>query len=108
MANTVTLETAQKIADTMYPYCNVNNPEPVFLLSSATIVEPSLYEKDDWRILSFYATKNGEKTSIKMKMFTDNLGTEVEGTKADIYFSFPQVANTQYPSINVLDFVRKD
>ena len=107
-AKTVTLETAQKIADTMYPYCNVNNPEPVFLLSSATIVEPSLYEKDDWRILSFYATKNGEKTSIKMKMFTDNLGTEVEGTKADIYFSFPQVANTQYPSINVLDFVRKD
>jgi len=42
-----------------------------------------------------------------MKMFSDNLGTEIEGMVADIYFTFPQIINTQYPSINVLDFVVK-
>jgi len=107
-AKTVNLEIAQKIADSMYPYCNQHNPEPVFLLSNATIVESSLYEKDNWRILSFFATKDGEETSIKMKMFSDNLGTEIEGMVADIYFTFPQIINTQYPSINVLDFVVKN
>jgi len=101
----VTLVNAEKLKNSLYPYCNQHNPEPVFLLSDATIVEPSLFERDDWKILSFYVSKNGVRTDVKFKMFSDDLGTEISGQKADIYFSFPQ--SFIYPAINVIEIVLK-
>jgi single-stranded-DNA-specific exonuclease len=101
----VTLEVAEKIKCNLYPYCSQFNPEPVFLLSDATIVEPELFERADWKILSFYVSKDGVKTNIKFKMFSDDLGTEISGMKADVYFSFPQ--SFIYPALNVQELIFK-
>ncbi len=101
----ITLENAEKLKNSLYPYCNRNNPEPIFKLSDVTIVEPDLYERNDWKILSFYVSKDGVKTGVKFKMFSDDLGTEIADRKADVYFSFPQ--SFIYPAINVLELIFK-
>ena len=47
---------------------------------------------------------------MRLKMFTSDLGMEVEGKRADIYFKFPQqLENSRYgePTLNAVDIVVK-
>jgi len=108
----VTVEVAKMLLDNMYPYCAQSNPEPVFLLRDATIVECELRQKETWRMLIFYAAQDGKKTELQFRMFNDTIGTEINGTgNFDIFFTFPQsVTKTKYgyPSCSVVDFVRKN
>jgi single-stranded-DNA-specific exonuclease len=109
----ITPKATKKLLETMYPYCEHFNPEPVFLLKDVTLVNVGMREDKNkaWRIISFNVEKDGIKSMIKMKMFNNTLGTEIEGLKADIYFSFPQsIERNDFgydPTINVLDIVIK-
>jgi len=108
-AKFVSPKIAQILIDNLYPYCDQNNPQPVFLLSNAKIVDTELREGDNWRLLTFSAVQGSRKTEFKMKMFTDTFGTEIDGTFGDIYFTFPQSLseNSFKTQINVLDFIPK-
>jgi single-stranded-DNA-specific exonuclease len=107
----ISIKTVSMLLDTMYPYCSQFNPEPIFLLKDAIIESPSLREIGSWKILTFSASKDGEKTSIQFKTFSGGMGTEISGCKADIYFSFPQTTEknrfNQSPTLNVIDLVIK-
>ncbi len=107
----ISIKTVSMLLETMYPYCSQFNPEPIFLLKDAIIESPNLKEIGSWKILTFSASKDGEKTSMQFKTFNGGIGTEISGCKADIYFSFPQITEknrfNQYPTLNVIDFVLK-
>jgi len=103
----ITLESASMIKDTMYPYCSQYNPEPIFVLKDAVIENPEVVTRGAWTILSFSASKNGEKTSLRFKTFDDTKGIEISGCKANIYFNFPQELEknrfNQDPTLNVVE-----
>jgi single-stranded-DNA-specific exonuclease len=90
----VNINNAVLLLDNLYPYCVQNNFEPVFLLKNVTITNVRAYSGKGWRSLNFIAEKNGEKTPLRLRMFSNEFGTEVEGKRADIYFSFPQTIAT--------------
>lgn len=105
----VSIDVARVILDNLYPYCSQYNPEPIFLLKDAIITDLNVFEKKDWRTLSFYAIQNENKTSLNFRMFSDKFGGEIEGRKADIYFTFPQLLGGKYnPSLNIVDIVFKN
>jgi single-stranded-DNA-specific exonuclease len=107
-ASEVSLENAALLLETLYPYCPQFNPEPVFLLRDAKITDLRSFGKESWKSLVFTAEKDGEKTPIKLRMFSDELGTEISGRIADIYFSLPQYVASKYtPQANVIDLVFK-
>ena len=98
-------ETARELFKSLYPYCYASNPEPVFKISDIMISETELKEDTTWRMLTFYMLKDGKKTESRMKMFTSNYGTEINGLKADVYFTFSQ--NLDNTDLNVVDIVFK-
>jgi len=85
-------ETSKVFAETLYPYCDENNAEPIFMLPDAIIKTPTFKEDDKrtWKLMTFYAEREMSIT-YPFKMFSPKWGTEIEGRKADIYFSFPQL-----------------
>lgn len=102
----LTIEVAKRLVDSMYPYCNNNNPEPVFCLKGATISKPEMGGSKIWPLLSFHVEKDGFESELRMKFFTSDFATEVAGRKADIYFKFPQnIEGNKFgaPAIDVLD-----
>lgn len=74
----------------LYPFCNANNPEPLFQLKDVNVVEANFIEKDTWRLLKFYVEKDGVKIPHYFKTFAPPCGAEIEGRKANVIFSFPQ------------------
>ena len=104
----VTEVCAKELFENLYPYCSQFNPEPVFMLRNVVITDVEENQYEGYKSLAFYASKNGEKTGIKFRMFNDEIGGEIEGTKADIYFSFPQTSKfNKYTYVNVVKFVPK-
>jgi len=94
-AKLITETTADMIHDNLYPYCEENNSEPVFLLPDVTIVDPSIKDGGTWRLLSFYVQKD-IKVEYPFKMFSPKFNAEeIDGKKADIYFQFPQKQEIQ-------------
>jgi len=94
----------------MYPYCQQYNCEPICLLSNVKMEGVELFEPKGWKILTFYVSKDGNRIPLKMKIFTNNFGTEMEGLKVDVYFRFPQsVVEDQYGKyqLDVVDIVKR-
>ena len=104
----ITPETAQTILDSMYPYCERFNPEPIFVLQNAIITDVKQTEYS----LFFSAMKKDIKTTMKFRMYTEEFGSEIEGMKADIYFTFPQFTKPDSwkndAIVSVVDFVIKN
>jgi single-stranded-DNA-specific exonuclease len=100
---TVTLETAEMLRSSLYPYCPESNPEPVFLLSDVIISETENKSKKEYiNVLHFYAVKGSFQIPVKLQMFSTDHGTEINGLTADLYFSFPQVLDANEPEKNLL------
>jgi single-stranded-DNA-specific exonuclease len=89
----VSRETAQNLIDRLYPY-GVINPEPIFLVSSVTVSDTQLKEFATCSMVSFNIEKGESTCPFKVKLFNPKFGTEVEGTKINLYFSFPQNIET--------------
>ena len=85
----ITKEVGEEIIK-LSPYCNTNNPEPVFKLSNVKIVESKFIEKETWRLLKFKVEKDGFQVPYSFKTFSPPCGSEIEGRLANIFFSFPQ------------------
>jgi single-stranded-DNA-specific exonuclease len=101
---------ADILIDSVYPYCQQNNPEPVFLLSNAEITDAEYQEKEEFSMLTFKGMKENVKSELPFRMFSGKYGAEVNGNIADIYFTFPQnteEAKYNRPSLNVLDIILK-
>jgi len=104
----LSVNVAKKIVDTIYPYCNSHNPEPVFCIKGVTLSKPETGGSKIWPLISFTASKDGVESEMRLKYFTPSLGTEVDGRIADVYFKFPQnIEGNKFgpPAIDVLDII---
>jgi single-stranded-DNA-specific exonuclease len=83
-------ETTSMLLENIYPYCNINNKEPVFLSRSVKVSNLRIFEGEGWRLLTFKLAKDGEESELKLTMFSDDYGEELDGMTCDVYFSLPQ------------------
>jgi len=86
----VTTDVAEKIAKYMPPYCNENNPEPIFRISDVTIREVYIKENPAWQLIKLKIEKQGKMIEYGFKVFSKKWGGDIEDKKCNIYFSFPQ------------------
>jgi len=112
--SSVSLENVSMLLNTLYPYCGQNNPEPVFVLKGVTITDVESSDdkknKSAWKSLNFIAEKEGQKTSLRFRMYSDEFGKEIDGKKADLYFSLPQTTSKAFgkdPQCNVIELILK-
>lgn len=89
-AKLINPKTSEILSESLYPYCQENNMEPVFMLPDALITSVSTSEGKGWKVLTFNAEKGDIKVEAPFKTFSAKCGTEIEGRRANIYFSFPQ------------------
>jgi len=107
----ITPKTAKVLCQHLYPYCDENNNEPIFMLSNAIITDISFLDKNKgWRLMKFNVEKNGTKIPYTFKTFHALCGTEMEGKKVNIMFSFPQrLPNSSMPyskfELTVVDII---
>jgi len=104
----LSMKVAKMLYENLYPYCNQYNPEPIFCLKGATLSKPEVGGSKIWPLLSFNSSKDGIESEMRMKYFTHDFGTEVDGRQADIYFRFPQnIEGNKFgpPTIDVIDLV---
>ena len=76
-------EDTYKIVKFLYPYCDINNPEPVFKLSNVKISLEDKKEGKNWTLSIFRV----EGVNYKFKTFDE---IESCGNQANVYFKFPQ------------------
>jgi single-stranded-DNA-specific exonuclease len=80
-------EDTYKIVNLLYPYCDINNPEPIFKLSEVAVSLVDRKENPNW-ILSILKV---DGINFKFKTFNDEIGSLKEfGKRANVYFKFPQ------------------
>ena len=88
-AETVSTKTKNMLLDSLYPYCNINNPEPIFRIQGK-ICDLSVKEGDGWAMMKFKVEQKGVKTDLDFTTFSPKYGTDISGCDAMIYFSFQQ------------------
>lgn len=101
-------ETSLMLRNNLYPYCNENNSEPIFMIPQATIIDVNIIEKEFWRLVTFYVERNGKKCPHPFKFFTKKFGTEIEGMTADVYFTFPQHDNFEATRFSQFELYAND
>ena len=80
-------EDTYKIVNFLYPYCDVNNPEPVFKLSEVKVSLIDRKEKPNWTL----SVLKVEGIDFKFSTFNEEIGKLNNfGNKANVYFKFPQ------------------
>jgi len=105
--------TSGLLRNSLYPYCSNNNSEPIFMIPKVTIMDVSVMERDNWRLLTFFIERNGKRCSHPFKFFSKRFGTEIEGITADVLFSFPQHDNFKVSrfsqfELSVTDIIKKE
>lgn len=83
-------QTSIMLKNNLYPYCDENNPEPIFMVPQATIIDVKIAEGVTWRLLTFFIARNGKRCPYPFKFFTKKHDTGLEGKVMDVFFSFPQ------------------
>lgn len=80
-------EETYKLVKLLYPYCEINNPEPVFKLSGLKILSCNKKAKDNWTLFVFKV----KGVPFKFKTFSKEIGEKIiKNDVVDIYFKFPQ------------------
>jgi single-stranded-DNA-specific exonuclease len=104
--STITTKTCESLLEAIHPYCDINNPEPVFKVSGVRLNDVAVKEGPTWRLISFGASKDGEHIDMKFKTFMDDLEVPQDGVLADIYFSFPQTYDERKQrELDIVDLV---
>jgi single-stranded-DNA-specific exonuclease len=102
------VSTAEALKETLYPYCSVLNPEPIFRMSSVLITRFDQKSGDGWVRTSFRCNKDGRESGLRFVTFDANIDESIEGKKADIYFSFGQNTTGDWPpDLEVVDIIEK-
>jgi len=86
----VTQKLGTFLKDNLYPYCSANNAQPIFMLPAVKIVNLKIKDGDGWRMITFNLEKNGEISKKPFRMFSSKFGSDMEGTVADVLFTFSQ------------------
>jgi len=92
---TICVDTAVELVNTLYPYCQQNNPEPIFLTPRGKLRQMSLASGKGWDRLSFRIEGSNGNLSSQFVTFRPKVGTDYEGELVDVYFSLPQGGNFQ-------------
>lgn len=93
------------IKDNLYPYCSINNPQPIFMLPNVRIVNLRIKDGNGWKLVTFNIEKDNVISENPFKIFSSKFGAELEGKEVDIFFNFSQKNyNTE---LKVIDIVAK-
>ena len=99
--------TARALKDSLYPYCDTTNPEPVFRISNVSASGVNIKEGKDWRRIAFCVKKRGKTSDLRFVTFSDKFDSFLDGCKIDMYFSFGQNTNGEWPpDLEIIDIVR--
>ena len=102
------LETAKALKETLYPYCDISNPEPIFKLSNASIADLKVKEGDTWKLTKFKCRKGGKETKLGFATFSSDFDDVVKRGDVDVYFSFGQNTDGDWPpDLEVVDIIPK-
>ena len=83
-------ENATELNEKLYPYCKDHNPEPIFKLSGVYVYGVEIKEGEGWKLMSFSVANKDDSVKYAFKCFSPKFGTEIEGEKFNVYFTFPQ------------------
>lgn len=83
------------LLNNLYPYCKEHNNEPIFRLKNVLLQDVELREGKGWRLLTFRVSSIDMVVPYEFKLFSPKFGTEIDGRKCDIYFTFPQKWNSE-------------
>jgi hypothetical protein len=85
--STINLDTYNNIL-CLYPYCETNNPEPIFRLSGVSTKAVKTIENDNWTLFIFSVEGI---TECEFKTFDSEFSNCLNyGNKVNLYFKFPQ------------------
>lgn len=88
-------ELGNVLFESLYPYCPDSNPEPIFKISGATVVDIKIAHYQIYSRISLSIGKNGKLVGLPLVTFLksgvdDDIMAIKNGDVADFYFSFPQ------------------
>ena len=84
---------AEVLKNELAPYCQDNNPEPVWQLKNVKMTSLDLRTGSGWRVLTFNAHNDKDMLKYKLKWFSPKVDENIEGKLVNIYFTFPQYWN---------------
>jgi hypothetical protein len=67
-----------------------------------------MMEGTNWQMIKFNAIKDDIRVPLTFKIFTYDFGTEINGLKANIYFSFPTICESRFEKeidVKAIDFI---
>lgn len=101
------LTTAKALKETLYPYCDACNPEPVFKVSNVEFSRIDTREGDNWRRTNFRCRKNCIESDLRFVTFSSDYDEFFDKPQnVDIYFSFGQnVSGDWPPDLEILDII---
>jgi single-stranded-DNA-specific exonuclease len=99
---------ARMLLQTLFPYCEQYNPEPIFKLWNVKIVNCSIMNRADWRKVTYTVeAQDGYRLPMKFVTFDEQYGAGLEGKNVDILFKFPQLSNTKWdPTLELIDTIQ--
>ena len=98
--------TATALKETLYPYCDVTNPEPIFVVKDVSIVGTNVRNGDTWKLTSFKCCKNGRESGLKFTTFSDDFDKLLDKDPVSIYFSFGQNTSGNWPpDLEIVDII---
>lgn len=101
------IETAKALKETLYPYCDVSNPEPIFKISKVSIIDLQFKEGDLWKLTKFNCRKGGVDSKLGFSTFSDDFENVLKkGGTVDVYFSFGQNTDGNWPpDLEIVDVI---
>lgn len=103
-------ENADLLVSKLAPYCGELNPEPIFLLKNATIVDAEIktFKSGKYVMLKIRVSKNGNSPDFIFMSFqlSKRFGEDIKGKTMDVYFKFPQSPDSKF-ELQLVDLVEK-
>jgi single-stranded-DNA-specific exonuclease len=101
----VSPKTSEFVKEKLYPYCDENNAQPVFMLPNVKITNLTVKDGKGWRLLKFKVEKDGEVSKYPFKIFSSKFSGDLEGVNADVFFMFSQKYRDS--ELQVVDIVKR-
>lgn len=96
--NAINENVVEILSDKLAPYCATMNPEPVFLIKDAIVVDVDIKEYKKYTLIKFKIEKDGQILDRYFSSFQlhNKFGYELQGLKVDVYFKMPQSIDSRF------------
>jgi single-stranded-DNA-specific exonuclease len=85
----------------LYPFCEQNNPDPVFLLKDVTVDKYESKQGDNWTLSKFFVNDVSKKPFVS---FSKEVDGRFEGKNVNMYFKLSQNKHPKYGvELNLVD-----